>query len=439
MNILYEDNHIIVAVKPPNLPVQADESGDSDMLSELKAYIKTKYNKPGEVYLGLVHRLDRPVGGVIVFARTSKAASRLSAQFKGRGTRKKYAAVVCGEAPASAELYDMLLRDECTGSVSVAGDETPDAKAAKLSYRKIAYAGGLSLLDIALHTGRHHQIRVQLASRNLPIWGDARYNASATPGQQIALWAYSLSFEHPTLHEVMTFTSLPYGGIWQNFTNQLAAMQLGLDIVYLDDNIVVVNKQANLAVTDADGEPDTLQLRLAGLIGPVFPVHRLDRNTTGLVMFARNTAAQDALSVAIRSRSISKFYRCLVKGVPQPSSGVLTAYGVKDDIKAYLYVYDAPRPGAKELVTGYRVIETRTDTSLLEVELITGRTHQIRAHMAYIGHPLLGDDKYGDREFNRAHKRQLIALCAIRLEMHFADGPLAYLNGKILEITPDNM
>ena len=195
MKILYEDNHIIVVVKPVNVPVQADETGDPDLLSAVKAYIKEKYNKPGEVYCGLVHRLDRPVGGVMVFARTSKAASRLMPQFaeKNRsGAKKRYMAVTCGTAPEKGELHDQILRIEADHSSIVVPEGTEGAKAASLCFETASMKKGLSLLDIELHTGRHHQIRVQLSHAGYPIWGDQRYNENAVVGQQIALFAYSL-------------------------------------------------------------------------------------------------------------------------------------------------------------------------------------------------------------------------------------------------------
>ena len=148
--ILYEDNHIIVAVKPPNIPVQADESGDLDMLTMLKGYIKEKYNKPGNVFLGLCHRLDRPVGGVMVFARTSKAAQRITDQFAKKQAHKKYAAVVCGKAKPHKRLECFMKKDEKTFSSYICSESTPGAKSAILNYRCTAKKGDLSLLDIDL-------------------------------------------------------------------------------------------------------------------------------------------------------------------------------------------------------------------------------------------------------------------------------------------------
>ena len=206
--ILYEDNHLLVVEKPVNVPVQADVTGDDDLLSMCRRYIKAAYNKPGEAFLALVHRLDRPVGGVMVFARTSKAAARLTAQFKGRTAKKRYAAVVVGCPPAEKRLVDFLLKDERTHSSAVVPEGTDGAKRAELCYRKLAACGDRALLDIELFTGRPHQIRVQLSHAGLPIWGDARYGGGK-PGEQIALWGAHLGLIHPTKKEEMRFDALP--------------------------------------------------------------------------------------------------------------------------------------------------------------------------------------------------------------------------------------
>ncbi len=201
INILYEDNHLLVVEKPINMPVQEDESKDKDLLSLLKEYLKEKYAKPGNVYLGLVHRLDRPVGGVMVFAKTSKAASRLSDQVRTHKFVKKYYAVVMGDA-IGGKLVDKLLKDEKTNTTRV--DEK--GKESILTYEKVSYKNNMSLVDISLETGRSHQIRVQFSSRNMPLYGDQRYNKCAKAGEQIALFAYYLSFEHPITKENMTFS-----------------------------------------------------------------------------------------------------------------------------------------------------------------------------------------------------------------------------------------
>lgn len=201
-NILYEDNHIIVVEKKINIPVQEDESKDKDLLTIIKEYIKETKNKSGNVYLGLVHRLDRPVGGVMVFAKTSKAASRLSEQIRTNKIHKKYYAVVEGKLPKEGILKDKLLKDTKRNMVTVSSK----GKDAELSYKVIDTKDNLNLVDINLKTGRSHQIRVQFSSRNNPLYGDQRYNKCAKVGEQIALFSYSLSFYHPTTKELMTFT-----------------------------------------------------------------------------------------------------------------------------------------------------------------------------------------------------------------------------------------
>ena len=204
INVLYEDNHIIVVEKKINVPVQADDSKDLDMLTMIKQYLKDKYHKPGNVYLGLVHRLDRPVGGVMVFAKTSKAASRLSEEVRTHQLIKKYYAVVENDIEKEATLKDKLLKDSKTNMVTV----NDNGKEAILSFQKVATKEKLNLIDINLKTGRSHQIRVQMAHHGNPLFGDQRYNIGAKVGEQIALFAYSLSFHHPITKEVMVF-SLP--------------------------------------------------------------------------------------------------------------------------------------------------------------------------------------------------------------------------------------
>ena len=201
IKILYEDNHVLVVVKPINMPVCEDSSGDLDLLNYLKNYLKEKYNKPGNVYLGLVHRLDRPVGGVMVFAKTSKAASRLSDQVRTGKVNKRYYAVVCGCLAGSGEFHDKLLKDSKTNMVRV----DKSGKDSSLKYNVLWNKKNFSLVDIELITGRSHQIRVQFSSRNYPLFGDQRYNRSSKVGEQIALFSYYLSFVHPVSHEVMEF------------------------------------------------------------------------------------------------------------------------------------------------------------------------------------------------------------------------------------------
>lgn len=206
MNIIYEDNHLLVVDKPINIPMQEDDSKDEDLLSLCKEYIKEKYNKPGNVYLGLVHRLDRPVSGVCVFARTSKAASRLTKQVQDHAFKKQYLAIVEDNGlKDSGHFEDYLLKDSKTNTVKV----DPKGKLAILDYTVISRKDNLALVKVDLKTGRSHQIRVQFSSRNHPLWGDQRYNKNAIVGQQIALHSHSLSFNHPITNELLTFTSNP--------------------------------------------------------------------------------------------------------------------------------------------------------------------------------------------------------------------------------------
>jgi 23S rRNA pseudouridine1911/1915/1917 synthase len=176
IKIIYEDNHLLVVEKPPNMLTQSDSTGDADLLSVLKEDLKLRYNKPGEAYLGLVHRLDRPVGGVMVFAKTSKAASRLSEQIRNRTFKKNYYAVVHGMPEKSFGTYeDYLYKDEETNTVSVVTEESGKGKIARLDYEVLENWEGMSLVKINLHTGRSHQIRVQFANAGQPLFGDRKY------------------------------------------------------------------------------------------------------------------------------------------------------------------------------------------------------------------------------------------------------------------------
>lgn len=223
MKVIYEDNHIIVVEKKPNIPSQADKTGDIDMLTLVKDYIKKKYNKPGNVYLGLVHRLDRPVGGVMVFAKTSKAASRLSDQVRQKAFKKEYLAVVDGKIEDKVgTLEDYLYKDERNNISKVVSENKKNAKFAKLDYEVLKYnkVKDLSLVRVNLHTGRHHQIRVQLSNFGNSIFGDQKYGTRGK-GKQIALWSYLLIIEHPITKEKMTFKDLPEPvGTWCILKNE---------------------------------------------------------------------------------------------------------------------------------------------------------------------------------------------------------------------------
>lgn len=205
LNVLYEDNHVIVVVKPFNVLSQGDSTGDRSIMDDIKDYIKVKYHKPGNVYLGLVHRLDRPVGGVMVFARSSKAAARLTKCFSEHSVEKKYLAIVHGKMEEEkGEFVDYLEKGE-DGKSFV----SPNGKKAILDYEVLDYnkENDCSLVSVLLKTGRHHQIRVQFASRGHYLLGDQRYGVQ--DNKQISLFAYSLSFPHPITKETLTFQCFP--------------------------------------------------------------------------------------------------------------------------------------------------------------------------------------------------------------------------------------
>ncbi|MBB4825396.1 23S rRNA pseudouridine1911/1915/1917 synthase [Sporosarcina luteola] len=211
IHILYEDNHLLVVVKPVNVPVQEDASGDADLLTLLKDDLKRRYQKPGNVFLGLVHRLDRPVGGVMVFAKTSKAASRLADVLRKGNMRREYLAVVRGKpSKRQATLEHFLWKDSRKNKVHVVGSKSEGAKRAILDYKVIDQTADHSLVAVTLQTGRSHQIRVQLAENGTPLYGDQKYGKGLNrPGEQLALWAHRLEFPHPTTKEQLCFESLP--------------------------------------------------------------------------------------------------------------------------------------------------------------------------------------------------------------------------------------
>lgn len=210
LTVLYEDNHVIVVMKPQNIASCPDESGNGNMLDLIKEYVRTKYEKKGNVYIGLVHRLDRPTGGVMVFARTSKAAGRLSEQMRTGDFEKKYLTVLCGTlTEKSGRLVNYLKKNTVNNMVYLCTQGTDGAKEAILDYRVVEEQGGLSLTEIKLHTGRSHQIRVQTAGISHPVFGDMRYGGEKAVKGNLALWAYSLAFTHPVTKERLRFLILP--------------------------------------------------------------------------------------------------------------------------------------------------------------------------------------------------------------------------------------
>ena len=218
LKVIYEDNHIIVVIKPAGIPSQADKTGDTDMLTLVKAYIKEKYNKPGEVYLGLVHRLDRMTEGIMVFARTSKGASRLSEAIREGNFKKEYVAAIEGRLEGNAHLENYLFKDERTNTSRVVAENKKGAKLASLDYTVIGHTNFKSkeytYTRIKLHTGRHHQIRVQMSNLGHPLYGDVKYGGIKG---NLALFACSLEFVHPTKDEIMKFSIMPdKTGIWED-------------------------------------------------------------------------------------------------------------------------------------------------------------------------------------------------------------------------------
>lgn len=220
-DVLYEDNHLIVVSKRAGWLVQGDKTGDVTLGDAVKDYIKAKYQKPGDVFLGVVHRLDRPVSGLVVLARTSKALERMNALFRDRKTLKVYLAVVCGHPKdASGTLVHWLRKDSIKNKTTAFTRETPDALRSSLAYKVLATVGNKTLVEVRPETGRPHQIRVQLASLGTPICGDVKYGApEGFPEQSIALHAYRLEFIHPVKKELLTITApLAEFGIWEIFT-----------------------------------------------------------------------------------------------------------------------------------------------------------------------------------------------------------------------------
>ncbi len=223
--ILHEDNHVLVVLKPQNMPCCEDSSKDKDLLTLLKEMIKVRDNKPGNVYLGLVHRLDRPTGGIMVFAKTSKAAERLSEQMRNGDFEKKYYAVLVGSLPKKQQvLTNYLKKNPINNMVYVCGQTVEGAKFAELEYKVMEEKANLSLTEIALHTGRTHQIRVQMSHLGYPIYGDMRYGGENAVKGNLALFATSLTFTHPVTKERLVFKVEPPKNLspWKLFDTSVA-------------------------------------------------------------------------------------------------------------------------------------------------------------------------------------------------------------------------
>ncbi len=233
IKILFEDNHLLVVEKPPNMLSQSDNTGDPDLLTLLKEDLRKRYNKPGEAFLGLVHRLDRPVGGVMVFGKTSKSASRLSEQIRNGSFKKTYLAVVEGlPQDESGTLEHFLEKDEKTNTVTVVSPQSGRGKKAVLDYKVLESSEGLSLVRINLHTGRSHQIRVQFSAIGHPLWGDRKYGATdSTKEQDIALWSVGIRLAHPTLKQEMVFAAVPPAVYpWSGFNPDVFAGSVGMEV-----------------------------------------------------------------------------------------------------------------------------------------------------------------------------------------------------------------
>ena len=220
MTIVYEDNHIIVVNKTASEIVQGDKTGDKPLSERLKGYLKVKYNKPGNVFIGVTHRLDRPVSGLVVFAKTSKALSRLNAMFQTKEVKKTYWAIVTAAPPQEeGELVHYLVRNEKQNKSYAYDRERPESKRAILHYRLLAHSERYWLLEVDLQTGRHHQIRCQLAKMGCPIKGDLKYGAPrSNPDASICLHARQIRFIHPVSKEMINLTApLPDGNLWAAF------------------------------------------------------------------------------------------------------------------------------------------------------------------------------------------------------------------------------
>ncbi len=219
LTVLYEDNQIVVVIKPQNVPSAPDDSGDADMLTLVKNYIKEKYNKTGDAFIGLVHRLDRPTGGIMVFARNSKSAKRLSEQFNTHEVEKVYYAITNGVVKIKSQiLVNYVKKDEKENVVKIVPMSEKGAKKAELQYKVLEDNGKESLLEVKILTGRSHQIRLQLANIGFSLVGDVKYGKAKGRTESLGLWAGKLSFVHPTTKEKMTFLACPEkNSTWDKF------------------------------------------------------------------------------------------------------------------------------------------------------------------------------------------------------------------------------
>lgn len=221
--ILYEDNHMIIVNKLPSEIVQGDKTGDMPMSDLLKAYIAQKYQKPGNVFLGVVHRIDRPVSGAVIFARTSKALTRLNAMLQNRELKKRYWALVKNQPPSEKDhLVHYLKKNEKQNKSYVTKENTPNSKKAELQYQVISRSKEYYLVEVELITGRHHQVRAQLAAMGCPIRGDLKYGFDrSNPDASIHLHARELSFKHPTKDQILKIVApLPDEKLWNVFSQE---------------------------------------------------------------------------------------------------------------------------------------------------------------------------------------------------------------------------
>ncbi len=346
-DILYEDNHLLIVNKRCGDLVQPDPSGESALEDQIKGFIKKRDAKPGEVFLGVVHRIDRPVSGAVIFAKTSKALARLNEMIReGRIHKVYWALTEATPDPESGELCHYILRDGKTNRSRAYDAPKGDAKQARLRYATLGAGTNYTLVEVELLTGRHHQIRAQLSKIGCPIRGDLKYGARRSlPGGGISLHSRRVEFEHPVRREPLSVTApVPAGdNLWTYFE------------------------------------------------------HRIDRPVSGAVIFAKTSKALARLNEMIREGRIHKVYWALTEATPDPESGELCHYILRDGKTNRSRAYDAPKGDAKQARLRYATLGAGTNYTLVEVELLTGRHHQIRAQLSKIGCPIRGDLKYGAR------------------------------------------